>query len=145
MYNFKKLAALLICYQHNVRMLHWKVKGVDFDEAHELLGDYYDKMSVFLDDVSELGMMVGEDPICITEAFKILMDDNELKCIELQGNECFTSREAFEKIGFMFDQLIDLYDVFNKDTTLPISIINTLQEQQHWFRKECHYKNRRRV
>lgn len=138
------LLSCLILYKHNVHILHWKLKGLDFDPVHGLIGDYYSSMEGFIDDVAECSMQIGCEPVTLQQALNILENDSDNSFISLEIQD-YSSSECFEKIKIMFDQLIELYDKIYQNKDIPDSIINLLQEQQQWFRKEGHYKNRRRI
>lgn len=145
MQNLQRLLACLMLYNSNIHVLHWKIKGVDFDPVHTLIGGYYDLIDTYIDDVAEICLQVGVDPVSVPEAIKMLGDDPATTFMILRGSDNFSSNEAFEKLDIMFKDLISLYDAVYKDSAIPASIINTLQEQQQAIRKECCYKNTRRL
>jgi DNA-binding ferritin-like protein len=143
--NLKNLLSALILHHHNFRILHWNVSGVDFDPVHSLMGDYYDKLGGLVDDVAEICISLGIQPVNLHEALELLGNDGEEKYLELSGGTLFTSKDCFEKSEIIFRQLINMYQKLYSDKSIPESIINVLQEHQQWFRKECEYKNKRRL
>ena len=46
--ELQKLFSLLICYRHNIHMLHWKVSGPSFMCLHKTLDEYVDKFNDFI-------------------------------------------------------------------------------------------------
>lgn len=140
----KKLLAALILYHFNTRILHWKLTGTDFDPVHELLGDYYDQLGVFIDDIAEIGLILEINPINIAEAITVLENDGG-DFMMLNGSENLSSKDCFEKIKFMFGSLISIYEELYKDESIPADVINKLQEHSFWLRKELSFKNVRRL
>lgn len=141
--NFRKLLPTLILYQHNLHVLHWKLRGVDFDPVHSLLGEYYETLAGFVDEVGEISLMLGIEPMGLKESIDFLLELPE-EFEELKGSESFSSLDCFSKINNYFTQLIGLYNASYQDITEP-NIVNKLQEQAYWFVKECKYKNNQRL
>ena len=109
MHPFRNLLAALILFQHNVKILHWNLVGVDFDPVHQLLGDYYDQLGEFIDDIAETSIQLEIPPVGLTEAFDILNGLND-DFVALEGKEIFTSEESFNSLGIMFEKLLSLYE-----------------------------------
>lgn len=145
MMNFKKLLSILILHHHNLRVLHWNVVGNDFDPVHGLLGGYYEQVSDYVDEVAELGISLNVNPVSLHEALNILGSDEDDSYIELNAEKVYDSKACFETIQKIFMQIIVAYETIYTDKTIPASIINKLQEHQQYFRKECEYKNKRRL
>jgi DNA-binding ferritin-like protein len=138
--EFKTLLSALILHSHNVRMLHWNVTGIDFDPVHKTLDNYYGMLDGFVDEIAEIGLQVGIEPVGLFEALATLKDDSR-PYTNLLGSKKFTSTEAFTYIGVIFTTLIALYTNVCKDTSLPPDIINKLEEHMYLLRKELQYKN----
>ena len=49
-----KLHAVLVYYQYNLRLLHWKIAGIGFDEGHSVMDDYVTQFSDFIDKIGEI-------------------------------------------------------------------------------------------
>lgn len=143
--NIQKLLAVLILYKHNTHILHWNIHGLDFDPTHALLSEYYTQIEEYIDDIAELGIQLGIQPISLQKALSILQNDSESGFLSLEGDEEFTSNECYGHIDMMFNQLINIYESITKDSNIPGDIVNKLQEHQQWFRKQCRYKNKRRL
>lgn len=140
----KKLFSMLVLYQHNVKMLHWNVIGCDFDSIHAVLGEYADKMGLFIDDVAEIMLQLDMDILSLHEVMEYLEKDEDYNYIELRSGEKFETDDVFKYIHVFFTQLISVYEEIYKDQDLDGSIISELQTQQFWFRKEALYKNKHR-
>lgn len=140
----QRLLAVLILYHFNLRILHWRLTGPNFDPVHSLMGDYYEKFGGFIDDVAEIGMQVGTDPINVTDAVHLLESDGG-KYMVLNGSENFDPVRCFEKVNFIFESTLSLYETTYSDSNLPEDISNALQEHAYWIRKELRYKNKRRM
>lgn len=139
------LLSTLIVYSHNMRVLHWKVTGTDFDPTHSVFDSYAEKLNELVDEVAEIGIQVNTEPVSQLTAIEILKNDQEFKFVIIEGNETFTSRKAFETADLMFDTLIRIYEKTYKTDDLPDDIVNKLQEHSYLLRKEYQYKNKMRL
>ena len=45
--------------QYNFHMIHWKCIGKEFNDLHNTMNEYYEKVNDFVDDVAELILMYG--------------------------------------------------------------------------------------
>jgi DNA-binding ferritin-like protein len=142
--EFQKLLACLILNGHNLRVLHWNIKGLDFDPVHSLLGGYYDQIGEYIDAVAELGMQANINPLGLMEAMNLL-DSDEGQHEIYSGETLFTSKEVFDKINNMFTMMIGCYDAAMKAGNLTDDIVNKLQEHQNWLRLELSFKNKKRL
>jgi DNA-binding ferritin-like protein len=140
----QRLLAVLILYHFNIKILHWKLTGVDFDPVHGLFDDYFSEVGVFVDDVGEMCLQMEIDPLNITEAIDYLNQDGG-DYEALSGADYFTSQQAFEKLDSMFNGLIEIYEGLYADPSIPADIVNKLQEEAQWIRKQVRYKNRQRL
>ena len=142
MNNFKKLLALLTVYQYNIRVLHWKISGLDFDDKHSLFGSYYEEFDGFIDKVSELSMQLGNDPISFNEVHSLCenMEENVIIC---QGTTNYSNIDALKMIGTMFEQLIIVIESCQEG--VPSDIQSELDDIKQYLRLESRYKNRRRL
>jgi len=140
----QRLMAAQILFQHNLKILHWNVIGLDFDPVHELLGGYYEYFNDLIDDTAEFCKSLSVNVISLHEAMEILEND-DIAFMSINGSDSFVSKDCFEKVGNMFDIMIKLYDMAFTYDTIPASIVNKMQESQQWFRKESHFKNRQRL
>ena len=54
-----KVFNTLVLYDYNIRILHWKAKGLDFGTKHALMDDYHSQLNSYVDEVGEMLMMTG--------------------------------------------------------------------------------------
>ena len=70
--TLRNLLAILIIERSNFQVLHWKVKGHHFDNMHaKVTNDYYETISTDIDDVAEMCMRLGLNPLSYTDAYRI--------------------------------------------------------------------------
>lgn len=140
--EFKKLLALLTVYQYNLRVLHWKVTGLDFDDKHALLSDYYEAFDGFIDKVAELAMELGQDPISFNEIHSLCgsLEENVLIC---NGNTNYSSIDALKLVDNMFNQLLTVIE--NCQQGSPSDVQSELDDIKQYLRLEGKYKNKRRL
>ena len=142
--NFSNLLALLVVYQHNLKVLHWKVSGKDFDNKHKILSDYYDKFDEFIDQVAELGMEINIEPLSFNAVHSLCNEMSE-SVIMCHANQDYEGKDALKIVGSMFDQLIANIDKCQQDKDLPSDILSDLDSIKAYLRLESHYKNKRRL
>lgn len=144
---FKKFMAVLILYHHNCRILHWKIKDVNFDEYHELAANYYGKIQEDLDKIVEIALIYNENPIELTESYGILykIEDEEYKVVD--PIEDYSAKDFQENISIMFKdimmcikQLLEEDEINNNPGAR-----SELETMYSYYDIECNYKNVRRV
>jgi len=143
----EKIFNTLVLYQYNMRALHWKVKGLDFDNAHGLADEYAKKLDGFIDEVAEILMMIGKEPKNLkTVVASTESDPNEgYLLVSCDNGSYYTKEQMLASIVQMFTHLIRLYDAASKEQVIPEDIISKLQEHQYYFRLECDYKSKNRL
>lgn len=140
--KFKKLLSLLVVYQYNLRVLHWKVVGLNFDGKHNLFGDYYAKFDEFIDSVAELALELDVNPASFSEAFAILQSLEE-DVIICKGTEDYNPKEALLITGKMFEHLLRVVESCQEG--LPTDVQGSLDDIKQYLRLEGRYKNKRRI
>lgn len=144
MKDLKILFAALVCYRHNIHILHWKCIGHKFDMLHSLFDEYNDKIGDFIDDIGEMLLVNGENPLGLDECLKILTDDDTHFLI-LNSNEDYDCEKALNALNMMFNTLLELYDELTDDDDISSDCISKLDEHKYWIRIENNYKNKRRM
>lgn len=140
--RYKELLALLIVVSHNMRVLHWCVRGLDFDPTHAMLGEYYAQFSDYTDEVAEMGMQIGVEPLGIFAAVQTAAKGWGAEMLT-GGTQTYTSAECYSIIDAQFSKLLSQYEATYQ--SVPADIQNRLQEHAQWVRKQLHYKNRHRL
>ena len=57
------LLANLVVEYHKLQNLHWYVKGPDFFQAHAKLEEYYDEINGTIDEIAEVLLQIGGQPL----------------------------------------------------------------------------------
>ena len=60
---FETYHALLTLTENNMRVIHWKLKGDDFNVTHSRYGMYYEKLGEMMDETAEqiMGLLAQSD------------------------------------------------------------------------------------
>lgn len=144
MKGLKILFAALVCYRHNLHILHWKVMGNKFDRLHSLFDEYTDKFGDLIDDIGEILIANNENPLGLDECLKQLTDDDN-HFLMLNASEDYDCDKALNALNMMFNTLIAIYDELTKKDDISSDIVSKLDEHRYWFRIENNYKNKRRM
>ena len=144
--KLQKLFAMSVCYRHNLHMLHWKVKGPEFDCVHKLLDDYVGKFNEFIDEIAEMLLSFDSYPLTLQECLDLLSKDSD-DVLVVESDEDYDSEEVFKAIGIMFDGLYNLYTEIRQDKSTDeySECGGKLDEHKYWLRLENNYKNKRRM
>jgi len=143
MEKLNELFAALVVYRHNFHILHWKVKSCDFDCVHKLFDDYVDKFNTMIDEVAEVMLSVGMNPLCLQGCIDQLVRSGT-EFVVLDPVDDYDPKKAFEITNTMLTKLMDVYcEVCKND--IPSDIISKLDEHKYWLRIEAFYKNGRRL
>ena len=142
--RLKSLFAALVIYRHNINILHWKVKGCHFDCLHELFDNYGDKFNSFIDEVAEILLITGCNPLSIQACIENASNDKN-NHIVLSPDDDYDCDDAPKQIGIMFSTLLNMYAEISNNKDLTSDLQSKLDEHMHWLRLEYNYKNSRRV
>ena len=142
--NLQKLFAVLVCYRHNLHMLHWKVIGLDFDCVHKLLDDYVSKFNDFIDEIGEMILSLGGNPLTLHECVDLVVK-SDMHILNVESHESYTVVESFRAVGAMFATLMTSYEMLQHEDSLPSECKSKLDEHLYWLRIECRYKNNSRL
>lgn len=147
MNNFTKMLAILVYYQHNFRILHWNVKGKDFDQYHQLMKEYSDKLEEYVDQIAEMAVMTNDAPVSFQTTVSILTNDDSTAYYSADITDTYTSEMIVECIDIMFGHILtalkNLMD-YHKVQNNPV-IKTELENMYAYFDKELNYKNKRRL
>ena len=143
--SLKTLFSTVILYRHNLHVLHWKAKGCDFDCIHGLLDTYVDKFNGFVDEIAEIMLMMGTNPLSIQDCLKIAEDDSDITHIIIDPNSDYDAEECINHVKTMFDTLMNVYENVCDEDDIPNDIIATFDNHVGWIRLENKYKNVQRL
>lgn len=135
-----KLFNTIVIYDYNIRVLHWKVVGLDFGTKHELMDDYHSQLNSMIDDIGECILMLHGSIPSLVDIIDNAKNDTDESYTMLTGTETYDARKVIELARKMFTQLISIYQTATTNDSLPGDIVNVLQEHQYWLRKETRYK-----
>lgn len=143
---FKKFLAVLILYHHNCRILHWKVKDINFDEYHELASEYYDHLQEDLDKVTEIAITYNENPLSLIDAYNLLKDIKEDDYKIVEPNDDYSAKDVQDNLDIMFKDIMKIINELLKESKIQDNpgVRSELETMYSYYDKECNYKNMRR-
>ena len=137
------LFAVLLAYRHNLHMLHWKVVGKSFDKVHIILDDYVSQFNTFIDEIAEILLSMGNNPLTLQEAISLL-DGLDRHILMVESHEDYECKEVFKAVDIMFTDLYTMYTEISKECEYS-ECVSTFDEHKYWLRIEGKYKNKKRL
>lgn len=134
----KKLLAMVIYYNHNIKVLHWKVCGKFFQENHEFLGELYGEMNNHIDSVAELGLQCGENPISLQETLSILNEDSH-EYVVVNPTLNYNEDDAFKAVLSMFKEIVSEIEAICKNNEMSEAQRNDLAALSSWYSLRANY------
>lgn len=142
-YKLKVLFAALVAYRHNIHMLHWKVVGPDFDCVHKLLDQYVGQFNTFIDEIAEMILSMGNNPLTIQECMELL-DQCDSHVLIIESTEDYDTEKVYKALEIMFNDLYTLYNDISNDCDCS-ECNSKFDEHKYWLRVESKYKNVKRM
>lgn len=106
-YNLRYLHAVIEFHKYNMKMIHWKAKGVHFDMIHNLSESIYNMLNSYADLVAEMGMMNYQLPVEMQEIITIL-NSSEEPFIYLRNDALFDEVSAITEISDILSQIMKI-------------------------------------
>lgn len=119
---------LKVCNQ-NIQTLHRHLRSENFFEEHELLGEYYNKVSDFVDLIVELGISLGYNDVSIKEAIETF------SLLEIKD---YSRKEAFNYVYRAFNEIIKIMDDLKPQ--MKDFVVSKFEEIQYYLQIEANYK-----
>ena len=135
-----KIFNMLVLYDYNIRVLHWKIVGKGFETNHNLMDSYHSQLNTMIDDIGECILMLKGNIPAFTEIPTYLRNDDSTSYVLLNGTDKYDSEKVLENTRKMFNGLLDAYQKATDNSEIPGDIVSKLQEHQYWLRKESNYK-----
>lgn len=145
MATFETYHALLTLTENNMRVMHWKLKGDDFDVVHPRYASYYEKLGEMMDETAEQMITMGHIPMNISNTLEHLSKDIGVDATVMNPELDYTSKIADEITYKMFSELYDFASHLAVDASLPADVQDVFMGHAKWFRIEGLYKLGRRV
>lgn len=145
MATFETYHALLTLTENNMRIIHWKLKGNDFDVVHPRYGMYYEKLGEMMDETAEVMITMGHIPMNISNTLMHLGKDIGVDATIMNPELDYTSKIADETTYKMFKELYDFASHLVVDAALPADVQDIFMGHAKWFRIEGLYKLGRTV
>ncbi len=134
--NITKLFIRLNVYLYNFHTLHWFIKDPNFDELHELMNEYYDKIFDDIDTVAEY--MISQN-IQIPDLKEIADSDVDLLLTDIDYDETAVNDAIVRFFNSILDTISNCYDEVDNP-----GFKSELDAMYYYYDKEVNYKARRR-
>lgn len=146
MENLKKIFAGLVLTDYNIRTLHWKVSGENFDNFHKLADEYHETFNKYIDEIAEILLICGSCPMNLLNVIKILNDDKNIDfCLLDNENTYYDAKTLIILINKMLNSMIACYNKALLDNSIPEECKSKLHEHMYWLKLECKYKGTNRI
>lgn len=103
-----------------------------------------DQFNEWVDQVAEMGYMVGECPVAIHE-IESVMTGCPHEIVSLDTHTLYSPPELFAISGRMLETYNQMIEHLLRNDTLPRGIQSELETMQYWVLKELKYKNAKRL
>ena len=140
MATFETYHALLTLTENNMRVIHWKLKGDDFDVTHSRYGMYYEKLGEMMDETAEQMITMGHTPMNISNALMHLGKDIGVDATIMNPELDYDSQIADKATYKMFKELYNFASSLAVDAALPADVQDIFMGHAKWFRIEGLYK-----
>lgn len=137
-YNLQGLFILLNMYEYNLRYLHWTVKGIQFDEYHEFLQDYYEHI---YDDIDMIAEYLVSKNISIPK-YGTIASEEDYEFVD-NRNE-YSIEEIKTLLEVMFGNILTYIDTLMSEQKLTPGIKSKLDEMYYYYEKQVDFINKRR-
>lgn len=124
-----ELAKYLISAGISVKYLHHNLVGGNWFSNHERLGDYYNYINQFEDEVVEQAIMLGCQEPSVEEAIQTY------PTLKVQPRD---KQETFSQLKIIFDTIVSMVE--GAKGGLPADVASKFEEYQNYLRKEADYK-----
>lgn len=147
--DLRFLLAVLLVYRSNFHLLHWLVKGANFNTLHEQCKEYYEMLLDDADEVAEMLMRTGAKPVNYKEASDLLENckEKDFKMLssstEYNSDECnVVSRDMLLDIKSIIELVLEDPIVQSKSC---VGIKSQLEAMHNKYDLEARYKFYRRT
>ena len=140
MATFETYHALLTLTENNMRVIHWKLKGGDFNVTHSRYGMYYEKLGEMMDETAEQMITMGHTPMNISNTLMHLGKDIGVDATIMNPELDYTSQIADETTYKMFKELYNFAACFAVDAALTADVQDIFMGHAKWFRIEGLYQ-----
>lgn len=147
--TLRNLLAILIIERSNFQVLHWKVKGHHFDNMHNsVTNDYYETVSTDIDDVAEMCMRLGLNPLNYTDAYRVAKSTYP-DILVVSAESDYTRDQTVSTIDVILKTILQaieavLYSDEIQNVRTNVGIKAYLEGLYDRYDKECRFLNERR-
>jgi hypothetical protein len=139
--TLSQMAYIAALFRNDLHFLHHHVSGVDFDEIHEIAGEYYDKALEDADYFAERAISAGEELVNFSSIHKT---DIYSSWNVLHGHESIIGFDEFCK--YFDEQGRDYLEALDSlRPNVPDFLQSDIDEIHSYWATEVEYKNVQRM
>lgn len=116
--SLRKLISILVLYQYNLRVMHWKCSGSKFPYIHTLIDEYISKYNEFIDTIAEMNLALGGSIPSYNDINSDLSDINsdfEGFSININSNDYISGEDIYKGLNIIFNNTLILIENMYED------------------------------
>lgn len=106
---------------HKLQNYHWNIQGKDFFQVHAKLEDLYNNVKEAVDEVAEVMLMSGYQPVGNLQDFRSLSKIEEASNEHLQSNRIF--QEVLRDFQYFLNSVKEIKEEAEQQKEYNISIL----------------------
>lgn len=143
----QELFVLLTIHQNNLKMLHWKACGKDFDTMHNIVtNNYYEKYTSVIDEVAEVMMRQSINPLTIMHCVVVATKNLNIKVIDHE--KLYDRKDIIKYCDLILSDTCNAIEkvLTSEEMKLPknVGIKSFYESLYDSFDKESRFLNKRR-
>lgn len=131
----RKLIGMLKVIYENLLFMHHNSAGPDWGQTHDMLSEYYEKISEIEDEVTEIAISLGISEPSIKDSVNMY--------VVLPENIKFNNRKAAEYCYNFFKDLMAEFESLKDE--VPGDVYSKFEEYIFWLRLTAEYKIKSRL
>lgn len=108
-YNLPFLHAVIEFHKYNMKVIHWKAKGVHFDSIHQIAENMFSLLNEYSDLVAEMAIINNQLPVSFPDIINTLNKSDE-RFEWLSTDDLFNETRSIENIQSILMQVIAITD-----------------------------------
>ena len=137
-YAFEDIIKYLKVVYQNIFTLHHNIVSPNFYGDHEKLGEYYEKVQEYIDELVELADTMNLKEPSIIESINYFRGKETILT-----SKAYTANESFALVKDYFNKIITILEIIKEKQVGYVK--SKLEEIQYYFNIEANYKIKRLI
>ena len=117
--QLNNLLSNLVVEYHKLQNFHWYVKGKDFFQVHAKLEDLYNGINGMIDEVAEVMLMEGIEPVASLKEFLENSSIQEASAEKIKSKYIF--KEVVNDFNIILNQVIEIKKLADEQESYLLS------------------------